>query len=164
MSLRILIVEDNPDQAMTLKAILDQWCNQQFIAETVGSLKAALDRLMISNQASEQSGLILDGILLDLTLPDARDMSAVKSIATISPNVGIVILTGHDTDKAFEMRARQAGANALLTKGSADARDIILEIQYAIWQKRDQLQRYRVETTLEEIEQMRKRFLQGKED
>lgn len=153
MITRVLIVEDNFDQAMSLKKILELRPEHQYACEMVSTLKAALDRIVISNDAPIDSDLVVDGILLDLTLPDARDMEAVKAVSAVSKTIGIVVLTGWG-DKGLELTAKEAGADALLVKGKAEPRDVVLQLQFAIWQKRDEKQRHALEDTLGQIGKM----------
>ena len=69
-TLRVLIVEDDPDQAQSLAAAMPA-CGCGCSCETVGSLAEAMTRL-------SKGGI--GCVLLDLTLPDAKETQAVEAI------------------------------------------------------------------------------------
>ena len=88
MDIHVLIVEDNHDHGMTLKMVLESRTEQHYVVEWVKTLKDALMRLHISNDAyvkyeamlktdgtdtalvTEYKDKIIQALLLDLTLPD----------------------------------------------------------------------------------------------
>lgn len=168
MDLRILIVEDNNDHAMVLQKCLEFNTEPHYIVERVMTLKATIERLKISKEASilldtakktsneteikRLQDLILEGVILDLTLPDSSNnkLDDVARVADASKHVGIVVYTGWG-DREFEQNVIEAGADALLHKGAATPHDISRELQFAILQKRQEKEEHKLEETLRRI-------------
>ena len=57
-----------------------------------------------------------DVILLDLGLPDAQGLEAIRRIRAAASRAPLVVLTGHDDD-TMAVRALQEGAQDYLIKG-----------------------------------------------
>jgi diguanylate cyclase (GGDEF)-like protein len=77
----------------------------------------------------------VDVVLLDLGLPDAQGLSAFENVYAISPNVPIIVLTGHDDDD-LAMEAVHKGAQDYLVKGQIAGSLLQRAIRYAIERKR----------------------------
>ncbi len=77
---------------------------------------------------------IVDLILLDLGLPDAHGLAAVRRAHTVAPRVPLVVLTGMD-DEVLASQALQEGAQDYLIKGQIDARGLLRSLRYAIERK-----------------------------
>ena len=122
---RVLVVEDNPDDALLIERALDT-TGRPFVRETTGRLSAALDRLARGG---------IDVVLLDLALPDARGFDAVQRIGADHPFIPVVVLTGLE-DEEVGLKAVQAGAQDYLVKGSLDRRLLDRSLRYAIERKR----------------------------
>lgn len=105
---KVLIVEDDPLQARLQAARLDASPTTPFQAHHVASLEHALDHL-----ANESA----DAVLLDLELPDATGVTAVRAIRHAYPDIPIIVATGTLDDHIHEL-ARQAGAADVTRKGS----------------------------------------------
>ncbi len=117
----ILLVEDEPGDAVLIKHLLDDAAPRRFILEVVSSLADAGSYL-----ARRQPELIL----LDLTLPDSRGLETVRSVLRLAPSVPIVVLTGHDDDE-FALSTLEAGAQDYLVKGSVGGADLLRTIRHA---------------------------------
>jgi signal transduction histidine kinase len=76
----------------------------------------------------------VDIILLDLGLPDATGLEAVRRAHAAAPNVPVVVLTGLD-DESLAVQAMQQGAQDYLIKGQIDARGLSRALRYAIERK-----------------------------
>ena len=76
----------------------------------------------------------VDLILLDLGLPDAHGLAAVRRAHTVAPRVPLVVLTGMD-DESLASQALQEGAQDYLIKGQIDARGLLRALRYAVERK-----------------------------
>jgi len=122
---RVLVVEDNEDDALLVQRALDG-TTRPFTRERVVRLSAALDRLARGG---------IDVVLLDLALPDAQRFDAVQRIGAEHPFVPVVVLTGLE-DEDVGLKAVQGGAQDYLVKGDLDPRLLDRSLRYAIERKR----------------------------
>ena len=123
---RLLLVEDNPSDALLLQSTLDgdypgQYATTQ--ATTVGEAKALL------GQAE------FDAILLDLSLPDSQGLETIGRLVASVPDVPIIVLTGV-ADEAIAMEAVRCGAQDYLLKGQVGGATIARAIRYAMDRQR----------------------------
>jgi diguanylate cyclase (GGDEF)-like protein len=125
-SIRVLLVEDNPDDAHLLREILRDVSSHQFDLIHVERLSAALERLDTER---------LDVILLDLSLPDAQGIDTLVQVRKRASSLPIVVLTGLD-DETMALNALQNGAQDYLVKGQIDAPLLSHSIRYAIERNR----------------------------
>jgi signal transduction histidine kinase/FixJ family two-component response regulator len=122
MPLRVVLVEDNPDDADLLRHLLAESRGEPvvvMVAETLGAGVAYLDRAPV------------DLLLLDLSLPDSCGLETVTRAFARAPRVPIIVLTGLDDD-ALGVQAIQAGAQDYLAKGQIDGTLLRRSIHYAI--------------------------------
>ncbi|MDO8605651.1 MAG: response regulator transcription factor [Phaeospirillum sp.] len=106
VSTRILVVEDRPGDAMLITMALSECACRQFSFRHATTLKSALGFL------AEET---FDIALLDLSLPDAEDLTAVRRVRTAAPTLPIVVLTG-SLDPSLPLRALAVGAQDYLLK------------------------------------------------
>jgi CheY-like chemotaxis protein len=106
---RVLLIEDNPDDAALTELLLAR-SEGAWECEVVASVRAAVERL-------RRGGI--DVILLDLGLPDSVGSSAVREILAASPAVPALVMTGH-VDDVRAQSALQAGAKGCFAKGTLD--------------------------------------------
>jgi DNA-binding response OmpR family regulator len=118
---RVLLIEDNPDDACLLREALGEARDARIELIHVGQLDEAL-RLL--GQETFQV------ILLDLSLPDSRGIETILRVQVQAPAVPIVVLTGLDDD-ATALQAVRAGAQDYLVKGEIDPRILARSIRYA---------------------------------
>src|SRR4051812_34737803 len=76
-------------------------------------------------------------LLVDLNLPDANGVQAVKALQEVAPRIPIVVLTGLDDDQ-LALDAMHAGAQDYLVKGRADVELITRSIRYAMERARSE--------------------------
>src|SRR5687767_9987502 len=99
-TLRILLVEDNPGDALLVRETLRE----------VPSVAAELDHVeRVADAIARLAERPADVVLLDLSLPDASGTEGVARLRAAAPSVPIVVLTGLD-DEAVALRAVQQGA------------------------------------------------------
>ena len=125
---RVLLVEDSPVQARVVAAQLEQGWGTPNTTEVAGSLAAAIDAL-------ERQPF--NCVLLDLGLPDADGLEAVKRVRTTAPGVAIVVLSGQE-DETLALMAVREGAQDYLVKGRVDHNHIVRAISYAIERKQQE--------------------------
>jgi signal transduction histidine kinase len=124
--IRVLLVEDDEDDAFLLQRALNKAAPGQFDMERVGTLEAARRALVTSS---------FHVVLSDLSLPDSRGFDTFERIHEADPEVAVVVLTGND-DERLVVRALNEGAQDYLVKGKADGQSLVRSMQYAIERNR----------------------------
>jgi signal transduction histidine kinase len=143
-SISVLLIEDNPGDARLLREMLNEpGCIKAELTHT-GCMKDAINHL-----ANKTANIIL----LDLGLPDAEGLGAVRQVHSVAPNVPLVVLTGLD-DESLAIQALKEGAQDYLIKGQVETHSLLRALRYAI-----ERQRMQVET-----DQVRKLQLQLKDE
>ena len=125
-SIRILLVEDDEDDAFLLQRALTKTAPGQFAISLVGTLDEARRALVSSH---------FHVVLSDLSLPDSRGLETFEKIHEADPEVAIVVLTGND-DERLAVRALNEGAQDYLVKGKADGQSLVRSMRYAIERNR----------------------------
>jgi diguanylate cyclase (GGDEF)-like protein/PAS domain S-box-containing protein len=121
----LLLVEDNPGDARLLREMFNE----------LGLHRTDLTRVECMSDAEKHlSEHAVDIIVLDLGLPDAQGLGAVRRAHTAAPHVPLVVLTGLD-DESLAAEALQEGAQDYLIKGQIDARGLLRALRYAIERK-----------------------------
>jgi diguanylate cyclase (GGDEF)-like protein/PAS domain S-box-containing protein len=124
-SIRILLVEDNDDDALLLRSMLGRR----------GSHAAKLERAKCVSQAEQYLAREnFDIILLDLGLPDAQGIGALRRIRSAAPRVALAVLTGLDDESLAEQVLRE-GAQDHLIKGQLEPRAFFRALRYTIERK-----------------------------
>ncbi len=121
-TIRILLIEDNPDDVFFLRMVLNKVTATRFQLESAESLAAGLARLDAGD---------IEVVLLDLTLPDAAGMDTVHAVKAHANGRPIIVLSGVD-DETLAVNAVHAGAEDYLVKGRVDSQLITRAIIYAI--------------------------------
>jgi diguanylate cyclase (GGDEF)-like protein/PAS domain S-box-containing protein len=121
-ALQVLLVEDNLGDARLL--------HEMFVEH--GSPHAELTVVECMGDAEKYlTERDVDVVLLDLGLPDAQGLSAVRRARQAASRVPLVVLTGLD-DESLAARALQNGAQDYLVKGQIDARGLLRSLRYAV--------------------------------
>ena len=125
--LRILLLEDSrADARMTEEALVDY-------GDGIDSDIAATLR-----EVSAERLACVDCAVIDLGLPDASGLQALRRLRELAPTLPIVVLTGLD-DGATGLSALRLGAQDYLVKQHADGYSISRAIRFAVERKRLQL-------------------------
>ena len=124
--LAVLLVEDDPEDALLLRRMLDEVPNARIRLAHVPRLREALARL-----AAER----FDAVLLDLSLPDSQGLETFEQLHAQAPQTPVVVLSGLD-DEMVALRAVQEGAQDYLTKLRVDGPLIVRSIRYAVERQR----------------------------
>jgi len=133
-SRRVLLIEDNPNDALLIQIMLSEAGADHFYVEHRERLAEGLKRVA-------QGGISL--ILLDLSLPDSQGLETFTRLHAAAPRVPIIVLSGlNDTTLAVE--AVHEGAQDYLIKGDVEGELLVRAMRYAIERERmsEQLGRY----------------------
>src|SRR5262249_12562897 len=112
--LRILHVEDDETYLATVRSALA--AQEGLALEQVTTLGAAQERLI------DPCAPAFDVLLVDLRLPDAREMEAVAALRVYG--IPLVVLSATSLAESLE-RAADAGASDYLVKGMFDAGQLV---------------------------------------
>lgn len=137
-TIRVLLVEDNPDDVLLIRRALAGARSTEFDVDHVDRLSEAQRRL------AEDP---FDVILLDLHLHDSRGLDTVVGARDGARGVPIVVLTSLD-DEDVGVKAVQAGAQDYLVKGQLETPLLVRALRYAIERlRRDQAEALRKSQT-----------------
>lgn len=125
MTIDILLVEDNDGDALIIEELFsDADVGGPVLVTRAGSIAQAADLLQTESPPT--------CVLLDLGLPDAFGTEAVDAMASMAPDLPIVVLTGSN-DPELASEALRAGAQDYLVKGSALDEEVARRaIRYAV--------------------------------
>jgi diguanylate cyclase (GGDEF)-like protein/PAS domain S-box-containing protein len=128
----VLLIEDNPGDARLLREMLQEeglYSSELLHADSMGCAEKILAEHAV------------DIILLDLGLPDAQGLEAVRRAHAVAPRVPLVVLTGLD-DEVLAAQALQEGAQDYLIKGQisssvgqVETRGLLRALRYAVERK-----------------------------
>jgi len=122
---RLLLVEDNAGDARLLREMF----NDQ------GSGGTRFKQVELLSEAEAYlAEFPVDLILLDLGLPDAQGIDAVRRAHAAAPHVPLVVLTGQD-DHVLAAQALQEGAQDYLVKGQLETRGLVRALGFAVERK-----------------------------
>jgi signal transduction histidine kinase/DNA-binding response OmpR family regulator len=128
--MRVLLVEDNEDDALLIREALS---NTTVEIERTERLSTALEKLARGR---------FDAVLLDLSLPDAYGLETIGRMRRDGPSVPIVVLSGLNSEEVA-VKAVEEGAQDYLIKGHVDGHLLARSLRYAI-------QRHKAEERLKE--------------
>src|SRR6202163_4136074 len=141
----LLLVEDNHGDARLLREMFNEQDSHETELTHVECMGDAEQHLASSP---------VDIILLDLGLPDAQGLEAVRRARAAAPSIPLVVLTGLD-DESLATRALQEGAQDYLIKGQIDTRGLLRALRYAIERKAVEdalfVEKERAQVTLDSI-------------
>lgn len=138
-TLNLLIVEDNPTDALLLtESIQNGRDHLEVNFDCVERLQDAT-RLL-----SEKS---YDAVLLDLGLPDSEGIATFLTLHHQFPRTPILVLTGLD-DKAVGLEAVEQGAQDYLIKNQIQTRQLLRSLVYSVVRQKDSLDAHDSESNL----------------
>ncbi len=129
--IRVLLVEDNPVEAMRLRQMLSRARTARIAVESVPNLAAAIERIAQGD---------LDLVMLDLTLRDSEGIDSFLCLSYAAPTVPIIVLASPATE-AVGIEAVQLGAQDCLLKARVSAEELGRALRCA-------LERHRVVASL----------------
>jgi CheY-like chemotaxis protein len=119
--LEILLVEDNPHDALWLEHLLGASSALPFYLTVVQTLASALERMRQDPPHC---------VLLDLSLPDSAGMETVRRAAEADPHIPVVVLTGADPRAGLE--AVRNGAQEYLVKGEVTGDEVLRCVLWSV--------------------------------
>jgi len=125
--LRILMLEDNPGDAILLRSALQKaFPKQRPQIMHAQTLKSALEIL------STQS---FDLITVDLHLPDSLDLDSIVATKKACPTTPVLVVSGW-SDRAAAREALRLGAQDYIIKGNFDSESLRWNLESAIERQR----------------------------
>lgn len=118
----VLLIEDNDDDALLFRKALAGAMKVPYALKHVDGLSRGMECLAASD---------IDVVILDLGLPDGSGLSSFAVLHKHSPDIPVIVLTGHD-DEELAIEAVQKGAQDYLVKGKVDGGLLGRSIRYAI--------------------------------
>jgi len=119
---RIILIENDPAVANTIRAALDSAGNGLFHVDWVRQCSEAITRLSQKD---------IDAILLDLCLPDSQGIATFDAIFLAAHGIPILIL-GSDVDEDLAKQAVTYGAQHYLLPGHFDSYSLARAVRNAI--------------------------------
>jgi serine phosphatase RsbU (regulator of sigma subunit) len=126
--LSLLLVEDDRADALLVEELIAD------AAADIGFVWAQ----SISDAEAKLADSRPDCVLLDLNLPDANGIDALRRLGKLDPTIPIIVLTGL-TDEHFGILAVASGAQDYLVKGRVDPEMLRRAVVYSIERKRAEL-------------------------
>jgi serine phosphatase RsbU (regulator of sigma subunit) len=119
----VLVIEDDEEDAMIVSdLLLEAW-------PTLG-----IERASSLGDAERALAPNIDCVLVDLGLPDAYGLEAVRRLREAVPEMPVVVLTG-DTDEQRGIQALGAGAQDYLIKGTISGASLARAIRHSVQRK-----------------------------
>src|SRR5580704_11815862 len=131
--IRVLLIEDDLDYVEILRLCLaePEAMGLVFEVDHAERLAAGLTKLTTSRY---------DAVLVDLGLPDASGIDAVRGVLGAAGDAPVLVSTNMG-DEATALEAMRLGAQDFMIKASSDSRLLKRSIRYAIERKGAQSQR-----------------------
>lgn len=120
MSLRILLVDDNPLVRESLRSCIESHTDWQICGEAENG-QVALEKV---------AELRPDMVLLDLQMPVMHGFEAAPLIKQMAPDVGIVMVTSHSCEQVIRDAAR-IGVEHVISKYDWVPEQLIASIRKA---------------------------------
>ena len=122
--IRIILVEDNPGDAIIIQEMLKEIYDNQF----------DLHRFQRVDEGLKHLNEDFDIMLLDLNLPDSQGIETFNTMNNHAPELPIIILTGL-IDEELAINIVSEGALDYLVKGQIDKQLLSRSIKYSIERK-----------------------------
>jgi DNA-binding NarL/FixJ family response regulator len=115
--IRILLIEDNEDDALYAKECLEATLHEGVLVRWVTTLRKGITAL--ENCEPECPDLVL----LDLGLPDRKGVATLDALMAAESTVPVLVMSGYD-DKGVGEEVVRRGAKGFLRKGATNARQL----------------------------------------
>ncbi|MCD4784138.1 MAG: PAS domain S-box protein [Candidatus Eremiobacteraeota bacterium] len=120
--IRVLLVEDNPDDARFIQELLSVSDGNDF------EIKHADDLVKCFSYLADNK---IDLVLLDLWLPGSQGIETLHKVRKKAPDKPVIVLTALD-DPTMGMKALKGGAQSYLVKGEINSDLFIRTLRYAM--------------------------------
>jgi two-component system, cell cycle response regulator len=131
---KVLLVEDMLMIAKVTEQMLKKAINTKYTVVHTARMSDTLEALKAED---------FDVILLDLNLPDSRELDTLARVVRVAPEIPIIVLTATNDD-AVGLRAVQLGAQDFLFKGEFNYLTLERAIIYSI-------ERHRLQRTIRQL-------------
>jgi DNA-binding NtrC family response regulator len=128
-TLEILVVEDDGAMVKLIEAVFKATPIGDYLVRRASSLAEGI---------KAATGMTPDLVLLDLDLPDAKQLEGVKSMVALAPKAAIVVLTSN-TDIVLATEAIRLGAQDWLFKGLDIKRLLPTAVIFAVERQRHRI-------------------------
>jgi len=126
-TIKMLLIEDSPGDARLIRELLNE-----------EQMHTVLTHVSSMGEAEKSLALeAFDIVLLDLGLPDAQGLQAVRRVCAVAPRIPLVVLTGL-LDESLAAEVLQEGAQEHLIKGPLTSLGLMRTVRYAIERKQMQ--------------------------
>ncbi len=126
---QVLLVEDAAPDAALFETALRMAAPGQFEVQIAPALKQAQTLLAAAR---------FDVLVVDLGLPDARDIEAIVRLQGVAPDVALVAYSG-SAEADFAVKTIRAGAQDYLVKGRTGGPALGRSLRYAMERKRAEM-------------------------
>ena len=134
---RLLLVEDNPGDAQLARIQLSDLQEHDFDIITVSTLNRAIDVV---------SAAPVDGIILDLGLPDSTGIETLRRLREMAGDVALIVLSGNETAE-LRLSAFAEGAYDFISKNEPTTRLLARSVLYA-------MERHRAQTLQRQVQKL----------
>lgn len=124
----IILIDDEPTVATYVRALIVENAGRSITLDSAGTLNAGIAMCKTSKRPYNL-------IILDLDLPDAKDLHGLETILHRLPETPVIVLTGN-YDRAQAERALEMGAQYVFQKGIDDGEELYQQITEAILRNR----------------------------
>ncbi len=124
-TLKLLLIEENPGDAVLIRSLLDETTSSQLDLQHVETLGAGIKKIGEEN---------FHAIIADLDLPDSNGIDTLRRLVLASDNLPVIVMTHCDDDPAA-VEMVKFGAQDYLVKGQSDGALILKTVRYAIERK-----------------------------
>ena len=138
--IKVLLLEDNPDDARLVQSALGEQSAYDFEIIWVVRLADALARIEAE---------YFEIVLSDLCLPDSKGLATAQTIIVHAPTMPLVVMTG-SSDAELGREAIRLGAQDYIIKGELSGDMIAHRLGYAIERQRLQSDLFETNATLEQ--------------
>ncbi|MGB8168969.1 MAG: PAS domain-containing protein [Chthoniobacteraceae bacterium] len=129
--IRVLLIEDDAEYLSLLRELVEGGTTAHFrVAGMAGDLAGGIERMRAGG---------IDVVLLDLNLPDSRELQTFIHVRSAAPALPVIILSGID-DEEFAAEAVHLGAQDYLVKSRTDAHLLQRALRYAVERSRSETQ------------------------
>lgn len=127
-AIHILLVEDNPDDAVLIRRTFLRAGRESWKLAQVERLDEAI---AICKEYQSYAGHNFDVILLDVRLPDSTGLETIVQFRQAIPDVPVVVITnGNDEDLA--LASIRAGVQDYLSKDEITIQQLLRSVRFAI--------------------------------
>jgi len=107
MRTNILLINDDPAQAVAARRSLIESTKGAFQVESTGSCAEALE--LLTSQGAQYQQKTIAAVLVDLSLPDSRGLDTIHRLLRAAPQIPVLVLSAHQ-DQDIAKLAQQLSA------------------------------------------------------